>query len=373
MIQATGNDFATKFNRLITSIPGNAFSSPYSVRVALGMCSAGAVGETSKVLSQVLVAPGTTDEQNDAFGKLVKEVNGDGQPREYDLTTANALWSDKTYKCNEKYVAAIDRYYGGALNGVDFAGNPTQAIAIINQWVSVKTGDKINNLVNANSVNRDTRLVLTNAIYFKGKWQLEFKKEVTEAKPFMISKNESVQAPMMSQKSHFSYYEDDTIQALDMRYKGGDLSMLVVLPQQVDGLAKVEEAWTEDHYNMVVSHLHSQDVQVYMPKFKLETTYELKPLLFSMGLGICFSDAADFSGMGEEPLKISEVVHKALVEVDEEGTVAAAATGVTFLKCAAVMPSRPKVFNADHPFMFFIRNRNTGTILFAGHLKNPTA
>lgn len=372
-VTKTGNAFAVKFNHKLTSIPGNVFSSPYSLRVALGMCSAGAGGDTRKALCDVLGTPESTDEQNTAFGKVVKEVNGDGSPREYDLTTANALWRDQTCKLNEQWKAAIAQYYGGDCNGVNFEEEAKKAIVIINDWVLGKTNGKIKNLVNDSIVNKETRLVLTNAIYFKGKWKSAFKKEVTINEPFMVSKDNSVQAPMMKQKSRYAYYEDEKIQALDMPYKGDDLSMLVVLPQEKNGLTEIENIWSEDHYNTVVSHLHSEDVQVSLPKFKLETSYSLKPILGSMGLAICFSDAADFSGISTtEKLKISEVVHKAFVAVDEEGTEAAAATAIGMMKMSTSMPARPKVFIADHPFMFFIRNRKTGTILFSGHLANPS-
>ena len=367
----TVTDFATNFKKVLPAT-GNTFSSPYSLRVALGMCCAGAVGETRKTIAQVLGVPESQDEQNAVFGKMVKEVNGDGSPREYDLTTANALWRDQSCKLNEKYKAAISQYYGGDCNDVDYVNDPAKAVTIINEWVSVKTNGKITNLVSDAVVNKETRLVLTNAIYFKGKWEAAFKKENTNNEPFMVSEEDSVQAPMMMQQAHFAYYEDEKIQALDLPYKGGDLAMLVVLPQKTDGLGKVEEDWSKDHYSTVISHLHSEDVQVRLPKFKLETKYELKTPLTEMGLGVCFGDAANFSGISAEPLKISEVVHKAFVSVDEEGTEAAAATAVGMMRMSAVMPARPKVFNADHPFMFFIRNRKSGTILFSGRLANPT-
>jgi len=370
----TGNDFAIKFSQKISGTPGNVFSSPYSVRAALGMCSAGSAGETRKAFSKVLDVPEGTDEQNAAFGKLVKEVNGDGSPREYDLTTANALWRDQTCVLEEKYKAAVAQYYGGDCNGVNFLEEPEKAVVIINDWVSNKTNDKIKNLVNEGVINPSTRLVLTNAIYFKGKWELAFKKENTTSESFSVDKTSTVQAPTMKQKASFAYYEDEKIQALDMPYKGGDLSMLVVLPQQRNTLGEIENVWSDMHYKTVVSHLHTEDVQVSLPKFKLETSYSLKPTLEKLGLGIAFSDQADFSGISKkDQLKISEVIHKAFVAVDEEGTEAAAATAVVMKCLSAAMPARPKVFHADHPFLFFIRNRKTGTILFSGRLANPVA
>lgn len=371
-VTKTGNEFAIKFNNKLASIPGNVFSSPYSLRVALGMCSAGADGKTRQALSEVLGLPESTEEQNISFGKVVKEVNGDGSPREYDLITANALWRDQSCKLNEKWNAAIAKYYGGDCNGVNFEEESEKAIVIINDWVAGKTNGKIKDLVNNSIVNGETRLVLTNAIYFKGKWESAFEKSLTKDESFQVSKGETIQTPMMKQKSRFAYYEDEKIQALDMRYKGDDLSMLVVLPQEKNGLTEVENVWSESHYNTVVLHLHSEDVQVNLPKFKLETSYSLKPILSSMGLAVCFSDAADFSGISTtEELKISEVVHKAFVAVDEEGTEAAAATAVGMVKCMSMSPSRPKVFDAAHPFMFFIRNRKTGTILFSGRVVKP--
>jgi serpin B len=367
------SDFATRlYDKLTGTQKGkNLFLSPFSIQVALAMCAVGSKGETRKAMTDLIGAPDSVDDQNRQYANLIKSVNGEGE-RPYQLATANALWGQQGYHFKPDFQEAIADFYDGALHEVNYRTQPDEAMKTINCWVSDKTGGRIKDLIQRDLIDQDTRLILTNAIYFKGKWQEEFKKADTKEEDWHGASGIR-KVPMMHQRGGYSYYEGDDFQALDLPYKGRKLSMLVVLPRKKDGLNSLESRWAaESIYGQMTDGLdHEGTVTVSLLRFKMETAFKLKPVLCALGAELCFSDDADFSGIGEKQLKISEVVHKAFVEVNEEGTEAAAATGVGMALCAAVMPSQPKVFQADHPFLFFIRDRNTNAVLFSGRLLDP--
>jgi serpin B len=369
-----GNTFAARLYKELadTHAGKNLFLSPISIQVALAMCAVGAKGETRRVLADLIGAPENVDEQNRQYASLLKSIHGDGQ-RPFQLVTANALWGQQGYGFKAAFQEAIADFYDGALHVVDFRTQPDKAVKTINAWVSDKTSAKINELINRDLIDKDTCLILTNAIYFKGPWEGEFEKASTKDQdwhgPGAIRK-----VPTMHEEGGYLYYENNDFQALELPYKGRQLSMLVVLPRKKNGLPMLEEQWaTGDAYLQATEGLdHEEAVLVSLPRFKMETAFELKAVLCAMHADLAFSVEADFSGIGEEPLKIAEVVHKAFVEVNEEGTEAAAATAVT-MDLKSVSPSpQPKVFQADHPFLFFIRDRKTNTVLFSGRVLDPT-
>jgi serpin B len=259
------------------------------------------------------------------------------------------------------------------MHEVNFCAQPDLAVQTINAWVSDKTRSKIKNLIQRNFIDDDTRLILTNAIYFKGQWEKEFEKPLTKDEEWHGPAPRPV--PMMHQQGRYLYYEDSGFQALELPYRGRQLSLLIVLPREKDGLAALERQWAAgDAYRQVTDGLdYEGTVHVSLPRFKIEAEFKLKPVLCGLHAELAFSDEADFSGIAEEPLKISEVVHKAFVEVNEEGTEAAAATAVGMILCAGISGPAPipKVFKADHPFLFFIRDRKTDTVLFSGRVLDP--
>jgi serpin B len=368
-------DLATRlYDKLATTEAGkNLFLSPFSIRVALAMCAAGARGETRRVLADLIGAPESVDEQNRQFARLLKSVQGDGD-RPFQLVTANALWGQQGFHFKPDYQRAIAEFYDGAFHEVNFQARPDEAIRTINAWVSGKTREKIRELVKRDFIRADTRLVLTNAIYFKGRWEEVFKEADTRDEdwhgPGGIGK-----VPMMHRRGGYLYFDGGTFQSLDLPYQGRQLSLLVVLPRAKDGLASLERQWAGGNsYRQVTDGLdHEGAVLVWLPRYKLEAEFRLKPVLCGLYAELAFSDEADFGGTAEEPLKISEVVHKAFVEVNEEGTEAAAATAVGMVLCAGVAgpPPRPVVFRADHPFLFFIRDRRTNAVLFSGRVLDP--
>jgi serpin B len=372
--ETLSSDFATRLYEKLagTHVGKNLFLSPFSIRVALAMCAVGARGETRRVMADLIGAPESVDEQNRQFARLLRSIHGEGD-RPFQLVTANAIWGQQGDHFNPGFQQAVADFYDGAFHVVNFVTLPDEAMQTINEWVSDKTREKIKELIKRDFITAGTRLILTNAIYFKGQWDEEFEMVRTKDEEWH-GPNAIGNAPMMHRTGGYLYCEGNGFQALDLPYKGGQLSMLVVLPRKKDGLAALERLFASGGtYQQVTDGLdHEETVIVSIPRFKLESEFKLKPVLCDMGADLAFSDSADFSGIGDEPLKISEVVHKAFVEVDEEGTEAAAATAVGMVMCAAVIPSQePKVFRADHPFLFFIRDRKTNAVLFSGRVLDP--
>jgi serpin B len=216
-------------------------------------------------------------------------------------------------------------------------------------------------------------MVLANAIYFKGMWAHEFEPSQTEEQPFRLSPEQTIDVPMMTQRRSFGYVENEMIQMLELSYVGEELSMIVVLPKELGGLARLEDAFKPERLNEWLSSLRPHDVLVTLPKFKMESQFRLERLLSSMGMPDAFGHRADFSGMADtNDLYSSAIIHKAFVDVNEEGTEAAAATAVV-VRATSAVPVEPRVFCADHPFVFLIRHNPSGSILFLGRVENPGA
>ena len=368
------NTFATRLYGTLTGTQAgkNLFLSPFSIQVALAMCAVGARGGTRRVMAELIDAPENVEEQNRQYARLLKSIHVEGE-RPFQLVTANALWGQEGYHFNPEYKKAVTDFYDGAFNEVNFVALPDEAVKSINSWVSDKTREQIKDLIRRDCINADTRLILTNAIYFKGQWVELFDRASTTDEdwhgPDGIGK-----VPMMHRKGgYYHYCQGDGFQALDMPYEGFELSMLIVLPTEKDGLTALETRFaSEGLYQQVMGGLYQEEgIIVSLPRFTLEAEFRLKPVLCALGAALAFSDEADFSGIGEGPLQISEVVHKAFVEINEEGTEAAAATGVSMGLCAVRPSTEPIVFKADHPFLFFIKDRDTNAVLFSGRVLNP--
>jgi serpin B len=369
---AIRTDFAARlFDRLAASqVDKNLFLSPFSIQVALAMVAAGAKAETRRVLADLIGAPESVADQNRQYADWIKAVHGE-KDCGLQLATANALWAQNGYRVKLEYKQAVADCYGGAFHEVDFVSFPEQAVQTINDWTARQTGEMIKNLITRNLVTDATRLILTNAIYFKGQWERAFEKSETLDEDWH-GLNGARKVPMMQQRRGFLYCESDDYQALDLPYQGQQLSLLIVLPRKNDGLHLLENSWAAaGSYRQVTDALrHEKKVIVSLPRFKMETQFKLSSVLGEMGAQLAFGARADFSGIAEEPLKISEVIHKAFIDVNEEGTEAAAATGVIMAKSMS-MASLPRIFLADHPFLFFIRHRSTNSVLFSGRLLDP--
>lgn len=367
---STSNAFAAALHKQLGTNPGNLFYSPASISAALAMTAAGAEGETREEMFSVLHAdPAHEAAWLEGMGGLSKTLNAQGDG--YRLQMANRLWGQQGYAFHRNYLERLAREFNAPLGELNFVAAPEPSRVTINQWVSDQTNQRIPELLPDGSVTVLTRLVLTNAIYFKADWLYPFNKDRTQNAPFALAAGNSADVPLMNQTKRFGYFEDDMVQVLDMPYQSGGLSMTAVLPKQPGDLARVEQQLTADRVAAWTKALRRAEVVVAFPKFKLEAAFTLNDVLSELGMPRAFSEQAEFGRMtSAEELKISAVIHKAFVEVDETGTEAAAATGVV-MEARAAIPSEPKVFRADRPFLFMIRHQQSGAILFAGRLSDP--
>lgn len=365
--------FALDLYQRLKDQPGNLFFSPYSISSALAMTYAGARGQTESEMAKTLHFSPPQGDLHAAFSTLaaqLDEVQGKGRVA---LTVANSLWCQQSYHFADAFLNLTRRQYRAETRLVDFKNAAEAARGEINTWVERKTNEKIKDLIGPGMLTPLTRLVLCNAVYFKGKWALQFDPKRTEPVPFFTSPDKSLPVPMMWQESSFKMADAGDVSLLELPYAGDDLSMIVLLPKAVDGLPALERKLGADSLGKWMAELgqaRTDKLFVWLPRFKTTCRFGLAKTLAAMGMPSAFSGAADFSGMtGTHDLFISDVVHKAFVEVNEEGTEAAAATGVVM---TLGMVSRPRIFKADHPFLFLIRENHTGSILFLGRITDPT-
>jgi len=348
----------------------NIFFSPYSISTALAMTYEGAKGQTANEMKSVFHFP-ESDILRPNSAAIYNNINKKDKP--YKLMTGNALWAQYDYQFLEEYFSRVEQYYGGKVANLDFKQEPEKSRQTINSFIEQQTNNKIRELLPKNPpvIKSDTRLVLTNAIYFKGDWVLQFDKSKTREADFKVTPTQSVKAQMMTltgEKAKFNYAETENLQILEMPYKGEELSMLVLLPKEGTS-EEFEESLTLEKLNEWKNSLQERRIDVYMPKFKFETKYFMNEDLKAMGMPTAFSMAADFSGMtGSQDLFIDHVIHQAFIEVNEEGTEAAAATAVIMAEKAIMS----EFFRADHPFIFIIQEKETGNILFMGRMGDPT-
>jgi serpin B len=334
------------------------------------MTYAGAGGTTRQQMGATLHFMPEQQTLHPAFSAIQSQLKGKPEKGSIELSIANSLWIEKNFSLLQTFTSLTNRYYEAALKRVDFTHDTEKSRLTINAWVEEKTKNKIQELIMPGVLDSATRLVLTNAIYFKGSWARRFKTDRTGEEPFWTASGTAVMAPMMNGQDEFGYLEDETLQALEMPYAGDHLSMVVLLPRTIDGLKGLEDMLSAEELTARLDGTGKREVRVCMPKFTMTAQFELAKTLGAMGMPEAFSEAADFSGMtGGRDLFISAVVHKAFVDVNEEGTEAAAATGAAMRLTAA--PAPPPLFRADHPFIFLIRHNPSGSILFLGRVARP--
>jgi serpin B len=360
------------YSKLRQEKDGNLFFSPYSISAALAMTYSGAKGNTATEMSDVMHFNADQEKFHSSFKTLVDELATRNQ-NGVQLNIANSIWVDKSYTFLKGYLAGVKKYYGSSINQVDFV-NKFEANRIkINKWVENKTNKKIKDLLSKGVLDEETRQVLVNAIYFKGTWLNKFKKSKTQKMPFHKGKQAEISTNFMKETLSLPYYEDKKVQAIQLPYAGNKISMVIVLPRERNGIAELEKSISGDKFKTWTLFRNSK-VDLSLPKFKMTCQFSLGKALIGMGMKEAFTNGADFSGMtGKKDLKISAIIHKAFIEVGEEGTEAAAATAVVMrTKSASInRPSTPKVFKADHPFLFVIRDNSTNSILFMGRMVNP--
>ena len=373
---AGGNAFAFDLYDQLAAEPGNFAYSPTSISMALAMTWGGARGETADQMRDVLHLGDDADALHASNGALLAAWNDPGRTA-YELRVVNRLFGEKTATWQPDFLQLTDAQYGARLEEVDFIHGYERARARINAWVEEQTKTRIKDLLPVGSLDTDTRLVLTNAIYFKGKWKSEFDPEATVPGDFHRIGGAAVQVPMMHQRAQLAYAKVDGVHVLQLPYTGDELAMNVLLPARKGGLAALERGLDGDAVTRWIGALSPQEVDVTLPRFKIDppkpTT--LKKPLEALGMALPFQRDADFKGMAEDihPLYIDDVYHKAFVEVNEEGTEAAAATAVVMTNESVSIEPEPVSFVADHPFVFLIRDVKSGAILFVGRVADPTA
>ncbi|XP_023929994.1 leukocyte elastase inhibitor-like isoform X2 [Lingula anatina] len=369
-IVESNTNFALNTYQILKAESGNIFFSPFSITTALSMVLLGAKGDTSSEMKRVM-GYSNIPSIHENFNRLNTRLTNPG--KEYLLRIANRLFGKEGFNFNQKYIGDSGRYYDAPLDVQDFS-QPSATTRYINNWVEQQTNSKIIDLLPNDFIDPQLILVLVNAIYFKGTWTSKFSESNTRPQPFFPTNVNQVSVPMMFQQQSFSYGTSASLKCkiLELPYRG-DASMVVFLPDKIDDLGHLERSLTSASVvDDALSTLRNQTVNVYLPKFKLsDMRLNLKPVLIQMGMSKIFSfGGADLSGIGGKPgdLFISEAIHEAFVDVNEEGTEAAAATGIG-LSVTSVTP----VFRADRPFVFQIREKSSGTVLFMGRLMNPVA
>jgi serpin B len=365
--------FALDLYRILGAREGNLFFSPYSLSTALAMTYAGARGATAAQMADALHFPPDSNRLHPLFADLQQRLNAIQSEGDVRLHSANALWIEKTYSILPDFLDTNRTFYNAGVFQADFVHQTESTRLEINQWTADKTNDRIPELIPPDILTELTRMVLTNAVYFFGEWASPFNPEATRDADFFVTPDSPVQAPLMYKTGRFGYAEDESCQALEIPYKGGDLAMLILLPRRKGGLAGLEKTLGPAKLSRLSTDLKTIDVRAFVPRFKQTGTFSLEEALGSLGMIDAFTRDADFTGM--EPrgeLFVSTVCHQAFVSVDEAGTEAAAATAVVMALKAAMPLGEPPTFRADHPFIFLIRDIKTGTVLFLGRLVNPS-
>ncbi|TYT63962.1 serpin family protein [Natrialba swarupiae] len=370
----------------------NLFFSPYSISVALAMTYAGARGETAEEMADALRYDLEGEELHAAFGALEDEFerrNEDGAEVEtpewtddgeddddededdlgFQLSSANAVWAEQTYPFDDDYLDLLEAYYGAGEHVVDFRDSPEQARQEINEWVESRTNDRIEDLLPEGSIDQATRMVLTNAVYFLAAWEYEFDQAGTEPKPFTSLDGTESEVQMMSQVEEFRYAEVDGHQLVELPYANGETSMIVVCPAEGEFEA-FEESFSVDRLAIMLEETRRPEVDLELPKFGIESSFSLVDVMQELGMEQAFVGSADFTGMvdgDDELLAIDDILHESFVEVDEDGTEAAAATAVVVEDTAESQTERVEM-TVDRPFLFYVRDRPTETPLFVGRV-----
>jgi serpin B len=351
---------------------GNMILSPYSVSATMTMVDVGAAGETDSQIESVLHLPGSGAAMATAYSALACGAESDASSNGNELLIANSLWAQQGFAFEPTFESVLENGYGAPLQKVDFEGNPGSAVTSINGWVSDRTQGEIPSLLQPGDVDMTTRVVLVNAIYFKGAWATGFDPNMTAPQPFTLLDGSQESVPTMNATVSLRTGSSSTLTVVELPYRGGALAMDFLMPMLPSGLGAFEATLTPAALNRALGMLESSQANLYLPKFSFTTRLALVPVLSGMGMTDVFvAGKANLSGMdGAMDLFVSAVVQQALVEVDEQGTVAAAATAA--VGDSAFGTSEPPAVYIDQPFLFLIRDTRSGSILFMGHVTDPS-
>jgi serine protease inhibitor len=370
----SNNAFALDFYGRVRERDGNICLSPYSVWSALALTSGGARGATAEEMAHVLHLPAGDNRVHAESAKLLRELVAKGEKATGELAIANALWAQKSFPFREEFLTLGRTHYDAGLATVDFTGSADEARRTINDWVAKHTDNKIKDLIGA--LDGDTVLVVTNAVNFKAEWRGKFNRDHTGRKSFFLADGSTAKVELMDDTFELPYLEEEELQVVMLPYRGEKFSLAVLLPRKRDGLAALEKGLTADKLTGWLTGCKPRLVAVYLPRFQFSGHWELKGPLAALGMQRAFNGTqADFSGMSREKgLFVGDVVHQTFIDVNEEGTEAAGASAVRTIKSddgPHQPPPRPVTFQADHPFLFLIRDNRSGTIVFLGRLTDP--
>lgn len=367
------NVFAFNLYKKIVASEENLIFSPYSISTVLAMTYAGAHGNTEMEMAKALNFSLEQQKLHAAFEKLGKQLKTSEQYG-IKLKMANSLWPQIGYPLRDEFLNLVKNHYSVEITPLDYAQNYGTARDTISTWVERQTDNLIKDIIQPGDLSELTRLVLVNAIYFKGMWATQFNISNTKNEPFHVSPDKTVHGPMMSQQLECRYASFPEMDILELPYIGNRLAMILILPRELQGIRQIEVGLTGANLTKWLGQLYEQKIMVFLPRFKATYRFMLNDNLRSLGMVDAFSvTKADFSGIDGQPgrLYISAVIHKAFIEVNEEGTTAAASSAVVMTE-RSLMPRQPKIFRADHPFIFLIQEKTTGSILFAGRLYDPS-
>ncbi len=359
-------EFGVELYRRLGTDPGNLFLSPASISMALGMVYAGAEGETGGEMARALRYP--QGAVHEGLAGLLRSLPVALEGRR--LSIANALWIQQSFALKPSYVETVRLHYGGSARQVDFVAAPSEAITAVNRWAEEQTAGQVKAILQRENINERTRVVLTNAVYFKADWLLPFQASQTRNRPFRLSGGGTVSVPMMRQRANFRLLETESFEAVEMPYKGEEISMLLFLPKETSSLKQFDQALEGQALRGWAEQLMSserRDLELVVPKLELETRASLVPQLQALGMRRAFTQMAQLGGMSDGRLYLSDVLHQTYLRVDEKGTEAAAVTAGL-----AEIVSMPREFHADRPFFFVIRDNRSGTLLFMGRIERPS-
>jgi serine protease inhibitor len=360
-------EFGLNLYRELGTQAGNLFLSPVSLSTALAMVQAGAEGDTAAEMARALRFPASN--LHGQAAAQIRDLPLEAEGRQ--LRIANALWIQKGFPLKPAFLATVGASYGGAPRIVDFVEAPEQAVATVNRWAEEQTNGRIRGLIQRQNVNELTRVILTNAVWFKADWLHPFPPLQTRPRPFHLGDGGTVSAPMMRQRGQFRLLNGPGFEAVELPYKGEEFSMMIFLPRPETGLGALEAALGADALSGWIEALRRSeraDLELVVPKLELDTRASLVPPLQALGMRLAFTESAELKGMADAELFLSDVIHQTWLRVDEKGTEAAAATAAI-----AEIESMPRAFHADRPFFFLIRDNRSVALLFLGRIENPSA
>jgi serpin B len=365
------NRFAFDLYQRLRNGRGNLFFSPASISMALGMTYSGAGGETAAEIGKTLHFS-SKEAVNAGIHSLWNRLETTDSRQGFRLRVANRLWAQKQYAFLPEYTEMLRTNYRAEPVRLDFARQAESARQTINQWVEAQTEKRIANLIPSGDGLKDARLVLTNAVYFKGNWSKRFEKTRTKYADFHTSPDRTVKTHLMNRQDRYRYVAVDNMQLLQLPYGDGSLSMVVLLPREIAGLSDLEKKLSDTQFDKWLDVARPRQVNVFLPRFKSTAELQMRDTLAAMGMASAFDQSkADFSAMtGAADLYLSALIHKGVVDVNEEGTEAAAASAV--IAGARSASNEPPIFRADHPFVYLIRDNRSGMVLFLGRVVDPT-